>query len=190
MPVFLIAKTAPTWPVWFSYSRQAIGRSVTAGLDRMSRADRGDPPGLKDWIIMLGEFEHEHSNPNYDVDNPGHLAHHVILTFLTVIKKDQTFEIHSGDISWIDSESVIEADMRALIGTANLARWVSFIVDTCNEKMSLSTRRLGNEIYQALEKEGLHSCVTILYRKIDNGDGTFTFRNKREPAVGVLSRRD
>jgi len=189
MPVFLIAKTVPSWSVWFSYSRQAIGRSVTAGLDRIGKADRREPPALTDWMITLGEFEQQNSQPHDDLANPGQIAHHVYLTFLTVAKKDQAFELGFRGIDWLENDAVIEPDVKALVGTANLARWVDFIMETSHPKRSLSTRRLGNEIYQELEKEGLHQCVTIFYRKVDNGDGTFTFRNKREPAVGLLPRQ-
>lgn len=163
-----ISSTIIDWKIFLQVAKQSIGRSVTAGLDSI-----GQPIGdVSSYIVALGEFDCEDSNPTTTLKEAGALLRHVSLGFLVL----NTYDSFLLEIATTSDIKILKQERCAVI-TGNLEEWRNAIINGCDERVSYDTRLFYDKCLLYFDRVGL-GHIWSKFQKEKIPDGTFRLVGK------------
>lgn len=174
MIVIPIAGTSVDWSELLVSCKQALGRSVTTGLDLVGMK----PNTLQAYIAVLGELREAGSRPHQILSAPGLLTDHGFCSFLVAGSIDLFFAIMEGTpLDILSSESTIRGTRLGVV-SGTLTKWRTAIINGTSETSSFELRLFMDKCLLLFEQQGL-SQLWSAYQKRTIPDSTFSLVLKK-----------
>lgn len=172
--VILIGKTEIDWTNYLGIARQALGHSISQGID----SNNIEPNTLAAFISTLSELFNSNGNPITSLRDAGCLIDHINFSYLVISDTSVPFYLLQNSNLRIHIKETLVSGCSLLYVSGSLMVWRESIINLTTGSEPHAVRLVIDKIMLIFEQEGFKE-IFFNYKKQMLPDKTFKLIEKQ-----------